>query len=171
MRKNSQKGFSPVEILLFVVIIGLVAFVVWFVFHSKNNADNTLNGAASTQIASPQKSSKTTTKTSTTAQVVSTKTDSKGVQYLADANGKTLYIYGSDTANTSNCTGTCLATWPAYKATSTSATLPTNVGTITRTDGGVQYTYKKMPLYYYVGDTSAGQITGDGVNGFSVAKP
>jgi predicted lipoprotein with Yx(FWY)xxD motif len=49
--------------------------------------------------------------------------------------------------------------------------VPTNVGTITRTDGGVQYTYKKMPLYYYVGDTSAGQITGDGVNGFSVAKP
>ena len=173
MRKNSQNGFSPVEILLFVVIVGLIGFVVWFAFHAKNNADNTLNGAASTQIAPPQKSTKTSTtpKTTTAAQVVTTKTDSKGVQYLADGNGKTLYTYGSDTANTSNCTGTCLDTWPAYKATSTSAALPTNVGTITRSDGSVQYTYKKMPLYYYVGDSAAGQVNGDGVNGFSVAKP
>ena len=42
-------------------------------------------------------------------------------------------------------------------------------GTISRDDGSTQVTYNGMPLYYWKGDTAAGQITGDGVNGFSVA--
>jgi predicted lipoprotein with Yx(FWY)xxD motif len=166
MKKRVEGGFSPVETILVLIIVGLVAFVGWYVFHTKSNTDATYGNAANVQSNLPTK-----TKASTTAsKIVQTKTDSKLGQYLADANGNALYTYDKDTDNTSNCSGSCLTNWPAYKATSTSATLPTNVGTITRSDGGVQYTYKKKPLYTFTSDT-AGKVTGDGVEGFSVAKP
>jgi predicted lipoprotein with Yx(FWY)xxD motif len=172
MSKQNQRGFGAAESGLIVVIIALVAFVAWYAFHVKSNTDNTLNKAGNQQISPPQnKSKKPSTTTQTTANVITTKTDPALGDYLADASGKALYTYGQDSADTSNCAGSCQALWPAYKATVSSASLPANVGTITRADGTVQYTYKKMPLYYYSGDTAAGQVTGDGVNGFSVAKP
>lgn len=171
MSKQNQRGFGAAEAGLIVVIIALVAFVAWYAFHVKSNTDNTLNKAGNQQISPPQNNSKKPSTTQTIASVITTKTDPTLGNYLADANGKALYTYGQDSADTSNCTGSCLAVWPAYKATSSSASLPANVGTFTRADGTVQYTYKKMPLYYYTGDTAAGQVTGDGVNGFSVAKP
>jgi len=172
MSKKSQRGFGATETVLIIIIVALVAFVAWYAFHVKNNTDNTLDKAGNQQISPPQNSSKkSNTSTQTTANVITTKTDPTLGSYLADPNGKTLYTYNQDTANTSNCSGSCLAVWPAYKADSSSASLPTNVGTITHSDGTVQYTYKKLPLYYYTGDTAAGQVTGNGVNGFSVAKP
>lgn len=172
MSRKNQRGFAAIEGILIAIIVVLVAFVAWYAFHVKNSTDNTLNKAGNQQISPPQKSTKkSTAATPATAEVVTTKTDSKLGNYLADLNGKTLYIYNQDSANTSNCSGSCLAVWPAYKATSSSASLPTNVGTITRSDGTVQYTYKKLPLYYYTGDTTAEPVSGDGVNGFSVAKP
>jgi hypothetical protein len=41
-----------------------------------------------------------------------------------------------------------------------------DLGTITRSDGAKQVTYKGHPLYYYTADTSAGQTTGQGSNQF-----
>lgn len=170
MKKFNQRGFSPIETALVLVIVALVAFVGWYVFHTKSNTDTTYGNAANTQTEVSKSPAKTDTTKTTAADVVKTKTDSKVGQYLTDANGNTLYTYDQDTDNTSNCTGTCLTDWPAYKNTSTSTTYPTNVGSITRADGTMQYTYKKKPLYTFVSDT-AGKITGDGVNSFSVAKP
>lgn len=105
--------------------------------------------------------------------VLITKTNSNvGGQYLASPNGMTLYTYSSDTSNTSNCTGACLSIWPAYVDSGSTTGLPANVGTIKRTDNGeIQYTYKGMPLYFYIGDKAPGQINGNGVQGFYVAKP
>ena len=41
-----------------------------------------------------------------------------------------------------------------------------DLGTITRSDGTKQVTYKGHPLYYYISDTKAGQTTGQGSNNF-----
>lgn len=168
MKKVSRKGFSTVEAILIIVIIAIVGFVVWYVFHTKNNTNNIYSNAANTQ-TTPPPSTSSSSKTSST--IIQTKTDPKLGQYLADGSGKPLYTYSQDTDNTSNCTGSCLTNWPAYKATSSTANLPANVGTITRTDGGgVQYTYKKKPLYYFSGDTSS-TPTGNNVDGFVLATP
>lgn len=103
--------------------------------------------------------------------VLTTKTGSSLGQYLAAPSGKALYTYGADTSGVSNCTGSCLAAWPAYQDTNSSTNFPAGVGTIKRTDNGqAQYTYNGMPLYYFASDGS-GQPTGNGVSNFTLAKP
>lgn len=102
--------------------------------------------------------------------IVQTKNTSNVGQYLADASGNALYIYGADTQGVSNCSGSCLYLWPIYDAGSAPSSLPANVTVITRSDGSRQYAYKGLPLYTFTSD-SAGHVTGDGVSDFHVAKP
>jgi predicted lipoprotein with Yx(FWY)xxD motif len=95
--------------------------------------------------------------------------------YLTGANGLTLYIKTTDTANTSTCTGDCLANWPALTvAAGQTAIAGTGVtgalGTFTRADGTTQVTYNGLPLYYWKADTKAGDTTGQGIGGFVVAS-
>ncbi len=95
--------------------------------------------------------------------------DSAKGKILVDGNGMTLYIYTRDSANTSNCTGACAKNWPALPAVSAAnigagvdATL---VGSITRSDGTTQATYKGMPLYTYASDMKPGDLNGQGKGG------
>jgi predicted lipoprotein with Yx(FWY)xxD motif len=103
--------------------------------------------------------------------IVITKDDSNLGYYLAEPNGSPLYTYNGDTSGISNCTGSCLNTWPAYVDSGDTQSLPNGLGAITRTDNGdVQFTFKGMPLYTFSGDSN-GQINGNGENGFSLARP
>jgi len=103
--------------------------------------------------------------------LLKTKSDASLGQYLTDPSGKPLYTYNGDTSGVSNCTSSCLDSWPAYQATSSQASLPTNISTIKRSDNGqTQYAYKGMPLYYFTSDTGS-QPTGNGVGNFSLARP
>jgi predicted lipoprotein with Yx(FWY)xxD motif len=89
---------------------------------------------------------------------------------MTDGNGKTLYYYTKDAANQSNCTGGCLAAWPVFTAKPEAK--PTgDLGVITREDGTRQWTYKSRPLYYYIGDSKAGEKTGDKQGGVWYVLP
>jgi predicted lipoprotein with Yx(FWY)xxD motif len=101
--------------------------------------------------------------------VLMTQTFSELGQYLATPSGQAVYTYDKDTTGVSTCTGSCLQEWPIYKATTTTG-LPANITIVVRTDGQQQYAYKGKPLYTFAQDTD-GQVTGDGLNGFDVAKP
>jgi predicted lipoprotein with Yx(FWY)xxD motif len=90
--------------------------------------------------------------------------------YLTGENGMTLYVFTNDSSGTSTCTGTCAAKWPplilAAGATITGPSGATGTfSLITRPDGSMQAAYNGMPLYYYAGDTAAGQTTGQGYLG------
>lgn len=93
-------------------------------------------------------------------------TDASGAQILTDASGRTLYLYTKDSANTTVCTGGCLAAWPALMASDT-PTLANGVsgvlGTITRPEGGQQVTYNGWPVYYFAADAAPGDVKGQGV--------
>jgi len=96
--------------------------------------------------------------------------------YLIAQNGMTLYTYSKDSAGTSTCYTTCAANWgpysvPAGMQLNLEASITGQVGTIIRTDGTTQLTYNGMPLYFFTGDTASGDVSGQGVAGFSVAKP
>jgi predicted lipoprotein with Yx(FWY)xxD motif len=104
--------------------------------------------------------------------VGATNTPSFGM-VLSGPNGLTLYTHAGDSATASTCDGSCATAWPplATKGSPTAgAGLTGALGTLTRPDGSVQVTYGGLPLYYWQGDTKAGDVTGNGVEGFSVAK-
>jgi predicted lipoprotein with Yx(FWY)xxD motif len=88
---------------------------------------------------------------------------------LTDAKGFALYWFAPDTSTSSKCDGACAAAWPPVigtPAAASSVTLPGKLGTITRSDGSTQATYNGHPLYTFKGDSAAGQVNGNGVNGF-----
>ena len=43
--RQKQNGFSPLEAVLILVILGIVGFVGWYVFHAKNSVQNTYDNA------------------------------------------------------------------------------------------------------------------------------
>jgi predicted lipoprotein with Yx(FWY)xxD motif len=91
---------------------------------------------------------------------------------LTGPNGMTLYTHAGDSATTSTCTGQCATAWPPLATTgqpSAGTGVTGQLGTLTRVDGTMQVTYGGLPLYYWQGDTKGGDVTGNGVNGFSVA--
>ena len=103
--------------------------------------------------------------------VLKTKSNSTVGSYLTDPNGDTLYTVDTGVAGVSACNSSCLNAWPAYQDKGSTSGLPENVTTIKRADNGeIQYMYKGMPLYFFSSDTT-GQVSGNGVAGFSVAKP
>jgi predicted lipoprotein with Yx(FWY)xxD motif len=77
--------------------------------------------------------------------------------------GKTLYtLKPSSTA----CTAACLKVWPALvlpagvtKAKAGAGVSAAKLGTV-RHNGVVQVTYGGKPLYFFTGDTGAGQVNG-----------
>jgi predicted lipoprotein with Yx(FWY)xxD motif len=87
--------------------------------------------------------------------------------FLVDSKGMTLYLYTTDTPNTSNCYGPCAVAWPPL-LTSGAPAAGTGVtasllGTTTRTDGTTQVTYNGWPLYYFATDKVPGDTTGENV--------
>ena len=95
---------------------------------------------------------------------------------LVGPTGLALYTHAGDTATTSSCTGSCATAWPpltvAAGAAATGGTGESGTfGTLIRADGTTQVTYNELPLYGWQGDSRPGDVTGQGVEGFSVAKP
>ncbi|MGZ4436525.1 MAG: COG4315 family predicted lipoprotein [Nocardioides sp.] len=90
--------------------------------------------------------------------------------YLTDASGRTVYLFASDSGGTSSCSGACVSAWPPLTTsgtpTASGSAKSSMLGTITRADGSKQVTYGGHPLYYFAGDTAAGDTKGQGVNGF-----
>lgn len=88
--------------------------------------------------------------------------------FLADANGKTIYLFEKDTtANQSMCEGDCVTNWPPVPAAGLSLPegVPGELGSIDRADGVQQAAYNGIPLYTFAGDSAAGDINGEGMGG------
>ncbi len=96
--------------------------------------------------------------------------DSKFGKILTDSAGRTLYLFTADAAGKSSCSGDCINNWPAFTSDAT-PTLGTGLdagdfGTLTRADSGAkQVTFYGLPLYYFAGDTKAGDTNGQGLFG------
>jgi predicted lipoprotein with Yx(FWY)xxD motif len=117
---------------------------------------------------------------STVSQNLALGTDSNaavGGKYLIGYTGMTVYTYSKDSAGTTTCYSTCAQNWPPYTVPAGSvlnlqAGVTGAIGTIARTDGTIQVTYKGMPLYFYVGDQTGSDVNGNGIGGvWYVAKP
>ena len=84
--------------------------------------------------------------------------------------GLTLYVFKADSGGKSACTGDCLANWPPL-TTDAAPTLGAGLdaedfATITRDDNQAkQVTFYGQPVYYFAGDTAAGDTKGQGLGG------
>jgi predicted lipoprotein with Yx(FWY)xxD motif len=98
---------------------------------------------------------------------IDVKSTPDGVTYLVDSKGMTLYYYTLDTDGQSACYGGCAKAWPIFYAPK--ITVPDSLdahdfGTVTRTDGTKETTYKGWPLYYWYNDKNPGDMSGEGVH-------
>ena len=92
-------------------------------------------------------------------------------QVLVDGNGRTLYLFAADKGTQSTCnSAACVQYWPPLltsgapqAGTGANAAL---LGTTKRNDGTTEVTYAGHPLYYFLADKKAGDVTGQGVDGF-----
>lgn len=98
------------------------------------------------------------------------RTDPASGAVVTGKDGMSLYVFSKDTtAGQSACNGDCAGSWPALTvAAAADVTAGTGVtgalGTITRTDGTLQVTLGGKPLYYFSGDSAAGDTKGQGLN-------
>ena len=79
--------------------------------------------------------------------------------------GDTLYRLTKDSTDKSTCTGKCATVWvPVVLAAGQKAPVGDGVshlGSFTRSAGVRQVTYEGIPLYTFIGDKKAGQVTGN----------
>ncbi|MGZ6265721.1 MAG: COG4315 family predicted lipoprotein [Candidatus Limnocylindrales bacterium] len=107
---------------------------------------------------------------------IATANDPKLGAYLTGAGGMTLYVLARDPAGLSTCSLDCAKTWPPLEA-ALGAKIPAPAGatgtlsTLTRSDGKVQVTYNDMPLYYFSGDSAAGDTKGQAKDGVWYVAP
>jgi len=82
----------------------------------------------------------------------------------------TVYLFGADKGSASSCSGACASVWPPVTTSGSPVASGTassaDLGTITRSDGTTQVTYKGHPLYFFAKDKDSGDSYGQGVHGF-----
>ncbi|MEX1253806.1 MAG: hypothetical protein WEE64_05635 [Dehalococcoidia bacterium] len=123
-------------------------------------------GAAPTDAADSEEPTATAEESATGDATVIVSENATLGSILTDADGGTLYTFGSDTPNTSNCTDACATAWPPFTAEGEPAAgegVPGTLATITRADGTTQVTYDGKPLYHFSNDTAPGDAKGQGV--------
>ncbi|QND42688.1 hypothetical protein HB770_16390 [Rhizobium leguminosarum bv. viciae] len=95
----------------------------------------------------------------------------KGQGACLSENGMTLYTFKKDVKGVSNCNDDCAKNWPPLMAAG-DAKADGAYSIVDRKDGTKQWAKDGMPLYFWVKDKKAGDITGDGVGGnWDLAKP
>lgn len=91
-------------------------------------------------------------------------------EFLADKEGRPLYLFTADTGGVSTCYGPCAAAWPPLLAaqgtpTPGAAGVDARLLAVTRRqDGAPQVTYNGHPLYYYASDAGADGPQGQDVH-------
>jgi predicted lipoprotein with Yx(FWY)xxD motif len=93
--------------------------------------------------------------------------ESRFGRMLVDGRGLSLYLFTRDPRGRSRCYGDCAKAWPPLLTDAApragSGARKRLLGTTTRRSGKLQVTYRGHPLYYYVGETRAGQVLCQGV--------
>ncbi len=85
---------------------------------------------------------------------------------LLNSRSHTLYMFAKDRNGTSACSGSCARFWPPLlssgRPTAGAGLKPSLLGRTRRSDGRMQVTYNRHPLYTYALDKQARQTRGEG---------
>jgi predicted lipoprotein with Yx(FWY)xxD motif len=163
---NSLLARVPVPVKLGLPLAAAALVVTACSSNSGGSSSSSSAGAAAPATSSTSSSAAGASAGGT---VIKTSSGADGT-FLTDASGRALYLWAADGMNKSSCAGACASAWPPLTAkgtpTASGGASAADLGTIARSDGGKQVTYNGHPLYYFVGDSGPGQITGQGSNNF-----
>lgn len=96
--------------------------------------------------------------------------DSAAGKIWTDNNGMALYTFDKDEVGKSNCYDDCATNWPPLKAEANDKGMD-EWTVVERTDGSKMWAYEGHPLYTFINDKKAGEVTGDGKGGvWHIAK-
>jgi predicted lipoprotein with Yx(FWY)xxD motif len=102
--------------------------------------------------------------------LVTTKHSKLGTVLAAGPKKLSVYLFEADTGGKSACSAGCARVWPPVTTNGTAQTgggaLGSDVGTIVRSDGTRQVTYKGHPLYFFAKDKDDGDSYGQGIKAF-----
>jgi predicted lipoprotein with Yx(FWY)xxD motif len=153
----NMKKKQPV--LLCFVALGLIPSLLMASCSSKMPSTSPVSTAASTSsVASTVAPSNT----------IATAAKSGIGTYLVDNSGLTLYWVTLDSIGKSNITGSTLTIWPVFYTANIvvpSSLNASDFGSIQRSDGKMQTTYRGWPLYHYYQDLLSGNTYGQGIDG------
>src|SRR5690242_4186615 len=108
--------------------------------------------------------------TAATVRTASATVAGKSETILVNSGGLPLYFYRPDTAAKSFVTGGVAALWPPLTSAAPTAAGAGGKLTVVNDAHGHQVAYNGHLLYTFISD-HAGQVTGQGVQNFSVATP
>jgi predicted lipoprotein with Yx(FWY)xxD motif len=129
---------------------------------ASSNTNPTTTTVGETTTAAPAPSGPTTVALAST----------KLGQILVDSKGMTLYLDENDKPGKPACSGSCLTAWPPLAAPA-SATYGAGLdaskfSTVTASDGTKQLAVNGFPLYTWMNDKKAGDVTGQALGPFYV---
>jgi predicted lipoprotein with Yx(FWY)xxD motif len=156
-----RAGFLPLLAMIGFAIAGC----------GSSSSSSTRAAAPSTSATSTSASASASTSAASSAEpvTISTKHAKKLGTILAAGNkNKTVYLFEADKGSTSACTGECAKAWPPVSGKGIAKELAkaSDLGTITRSDGTTQITYKGHPLYYFIKDKDEEDAYGQGLKAF-----
>jgi predicted lipoprotein with Yx(FWY)xxD motif len=130
-----------------ITFVGLVALLIAAALIQVGLADPARGGAATVRVS-----------------------QSKLGRILVNRRGRSLYLFEKDKRGRSSCYGACATYWPPLivsgKPRAGTGAKASLLGRTKRRDGRWQVTYKRHPLYTYVGDTKKAQTNGEGLDDF-----
>jgi predicted lipoprotein with Yx(FWY)xxD motif len=135
---------------------------------SSSSSSSSSKAAQRPAAASASSSTSTSTSTAAAPVVITTKHSKLGTILAVGPTRMTVYLFEADKGPGSTCTGACAAAWPPVlgQPKATAGAVASDLGTITRSDGSKQVTYKGHPLYRFVKDKDDGDAYGQGLNAF-----
>ena len=94
--------------------------------------------------------------------------------FLVDGQGLTVYLFENDTGTTTACTGECAVNWPPVIADGEPTAGDGIDAALLGTADGIapnQVTYNGHLLYYFIGDSAAGDTNGVGIPAWYALDP
>lgn len=158
-----------------VILVASIAVAALFAGCGSSSSSSSSSAASSPPVSTSAQgaygaATSTAAASSAPVALVVSKPNKLGTVLGAGPKRLTVYLFEADKGSTSSCSGACAAVWPPVTTTGHSkavaGALAADLGTIKRSDGSVQVTYKGHPLYYYVKDGDAKDAYGQGLKQF-----
>jgi predicted lipoprotein with Yx(FWY)xxD motif len=163
-----------------LTVLGCAAAALIVLAGCGSSKPNTSSSAAAATTASTTPATTTAAASSSgTGEMILTKHAKVGTILAAGPKKLTVYEFEADKGARSACSGACAQVWPPVTtgagAQASGAAVTADLGTVTRSDGAKQVTYKGHPLYFFSKDKDNGDAYGQGSKAFGagwyVLKP